>query len=557
MQQRAPIGARHCPARRASMAHGHSETGANSVIDSAAMRDRNACETGAGDGTVTGIQTRGWHAALAAAAALHMLLSLIVPQWPLVFVVGTGAFLLIAIARCIDAARREPARTFRWVALAVTLLLWLASYIVYPLIPRDTPLATSHAAFDTLLEMARMAPLFLLLAHNPATSAAPFRHVDMARAALFVLIASALLFPGMVSARADSYALGFMTAYGYNVWLKLALALFALIAWAVQPTRADRRFIGHVALLWVASVAVSITLNGYYLANGSSIPDSSLYWWPADLPFILFVLATLRPARDAGLGDHGFAARQRNVIAESIRRVAPSLLTAAMLAMALVIATRTPLAGLILGACVIGLHAVRSLMIEVRYVTTLDALETAHDTMSRLAERDHLTGIANRRAFDAELTDTWSAMRAQHQPFALLMIDLDAFKAFNEVAGSAAGDQCLQRCSWLLQAELGPDDLIARYGGAEFVVLARTASLHGAMKLAERLRLAIADEAIAHPASTHSIVTVSIGVAVAAAAPGDRTTRALLARVDDALARAKARGRNRVETAAWPLAAAG
>lgn len=77
------------------------------------------------------------------------------------------------------------------------------------------------------------------------------------------------------------------------------------------------------------------------------------------------------------------------------------------------------------------------------------------------------------------------------------------------------------------------------------------------MKLAERLRHTIADEAIAHPASTHGIVTVSIGVAVAAAAPGDRTTRALLARVDDALARAKARGRNRVETAAWPLAATG
>lgn len=66
-----------------------------------------------------------------------------------------------------------------------------------------------------------------------------------------------------------------MTAYGYNVWLKLALALFALIAWAVQPTAADRRFIGHVVLLWVGNVAISITLNSYYLANGSAIPDSS------------------------------------------------------------------------------------------------------------------------------------------------------------------------------------------------------------------------------------------------------------------------------------------
>jgi len=539
------------------MAHDRSEMVTNSDIESRTPRCRSAAEAGAGVEVAAKNRARGWYAALAAAAILHMLLSLIVPQWPLVFVVGTGAFLVIAIARCVDAAHREPARALRWYALALSLLLWLAFYVVFPLIPRDAPLGSSQAAFDTLLEMARMAPLFLLLAHNPASNAAPFRHIDLARAALFVLIATALLFPGLVSARTDSYALGFMTAYGYTVSLKIALALFALIAWAVQPTAADRRFIGHVALLWIGNVAISTTLNSYYLAIGSAIPDSSPYWWPADLPFILFVLATLRPARDTGEYDHGFAARQRNVIAESIRRVAPSLLTAAMLAMALVIATRTPFAGLVLGACVIGLHAVRSLMIEVRHVTTLDALESAHDTMSRLAERDHLTGIANRRVFDAELTEAWSTMRAQHQPFALLMIDIDTFKAFNEVAGSTAGDLCLQRCSWLLQAELGPDDLIARYGGAEFVVLARTASLHGAMKLAERLRHAIADEAIPHPASTHGIVTVSIGVAVAAAAPGDRTTRALLARVDDALARAKARGRNRVETAVWPLAAAG
>ena len=320
---------------------------------------------------------------------------------------------------------------------------------------------------------------------------------------------------------------------------------------------ADETPVGHVVLLWVGSVVLGLVLNAHYIATGATILDGSPYWWPADLPLILFVVATLRPSRESGQRERSFAAHQRSVIAESIRRVAPSLLTAAMLAMALVIATRTPLAGLILGACVIALHAVRALMIEVRHVTTLDALETAHDTMSRLAERDHLTGIANRRVFDAELTAAWSTMRAQHQPFALLMIDLDLFKALNEVAGSTAGDQCLQRCSWLLQAELGPDDLIARYGGAEFAVLARTASLHGAMKLAERLRHAIADEAMPHPASTHGIVTVSIGVAVAAAAPGDRTTRALLARVDDALARAKARGRNRVETAVWPLAAAG
>lgn len=506
---------------------------------------------------VTKNQARGWYAALAAAAAFHVLVSLLAPQWPLAFVATTGAFLAIVTARSLDAARRDPARAFRWYALALATALWLASYIAYGFMPRAAPLPMSQAAFDTLLEMARMAPLFLLLAHNPASSAAPFRNIDLARAALFVVIAAALLFPGMVSARADSYAVGFLTAYSYNIWLKIALALFALIAWAVQPTAADRRFVGHVVLLWVGSVVISIALNAHYIATGATIPDSSPYWWPADLPLILFVIATLRPARDTGEHDHGFVARQRSVIAESIRRIAPSLLTAAMLAMALVIATRTPLAGLILGACVIGLHAVRSLMIEVRYVTTLDALEAAHDTMSRLAERDHLTGIANRRAFDAALTDAWTAMREAHQPFALLMIDLDAFKAFNEVAGSAAGDRCLQRCSWLLQAELGPDDLIARYGGAEFVVLARTASLHGAMKLAERLRHAIADEAMAHPASTHGIVTVSIGVAVAAAAPGDRTTRALLARVDDALARAKARGRNRVETAAWPLAAAG
>lgn len=161
-----------------------------------------------------------------------------------------------------------------------------------------------------------------------------------------------------------------------------------------------------------------------------------------------------------------------------------------------------------------------------------------------LALKDALTGLANRRCFDETLAV--EARRAQRDgtSLALLMIDIDHFKLFNDTLGHVAGDACLQAVSKALESCVRrPSDLVARYGGEEMAVIMPATDSAGATVVAqlvlERLQLAN----IAHPGSPFGRVTVSIGMAVGAGAQLDSLPE-LIEAADQALYRAKAAGRN-------------
>ena len=160
---------------------------------------------------------------------------------------------------------------------------------------------------------------------------------------------------------------------------------------------------------------------------------------------------------------------------------------------------------------------------------------------------DGLTGIPNRRRFDEYLAnETRRACRAG-APLALLMLDVDHFKRFNDALGHIEGDACLRRVAQIAAAQLArPSDLLARYGGEEFAAVLPDTDLTGAINRAERIRAAVEQAQVRHPASPIGPhVTVSIGAAmVAPRAISDGP--ALLAAADQALYRAKEGGRNRV-----------
>jgi diguanylate cyclase (GGDEF)-like protein len=175
------------------------------------------------------------------------------------------------------------------------------------------------------------------------------------------------------------------------------------------------------------------------------------------------------------------------------------------------------------------------------------------------ASRDPLTGLSNRRHFDdriATLNDTTRAPKAA----ALIMIDIDHFKLFNDRYGHPAGDHCLKRVGGVLAAALrGRQDLAIRYGGEEFLLLLPETPLDAAIQVAERVRRAIETMAVPHETSpTSNHVTASIGVA---AGPLDGNLETLLAHADAALYKSKHAGRNQVQprfttreaiaTAAW------
>lgn len=164
------------------------------------------------------------------------------------------------------------------------------------------------------------------------------------------------------------------------------------------------------------------------------------------------------------------------------------------------------------------------------------------DQTKRLAATDALTGLMNRRAF---LEAIAKEKRNERLPLAVAILDVDHFKRVNDTKGHEAGDVVLKGVAEVLRKMARRSDLVARWGGEEFVVaLAQTADA-GARVAAERLRRAIADAI--HPLSNGEAVRVSVSIGMSIATTADWHLEELFAKADKALYLAKARGRNRVE----------
>jgi len=173
------------------------------------------------------------------------------------------------------------------------------------------------------------------------------------------------------------------------------------------------------------------------------------------------------------------------------------------------------------------------------------ALETTLNEMRELAERDPLTGVANRRHLDKMLLLQHEVLRRTGQPFSVIMADIDHFKRINDTFGHQVGDQALIRFAHELEELCRPNDIVGRFGGEEFLVILRDTRLTDALVVADRMRRAI------HRASPNEMaperMTASFGVA---AADQKETTQDLTHDVDAALYRAKTSGRNCVRFAA-------
>jgi diguanylate cyclase (GGDEF)-like protein len=180
--------------------------------------------------------------------------------------------------------------------------------------------------------------------------------------------------------------------------------------------------------------------------------------------------------------------------------------------------------------------------------------------LDRLLHMDALTGLGNRRCFDEALAAAWAHAEASRTPLGLVMFDIDHFKPFNDRLGHRAGDECLRALGAAVAACVRePGDTLARYGGEEFALILPGAMLADAAAAAERIRRAIVDLAIPHPASTQTgCLTVSLGVACAVpgiGGPGSMSVAspgALVEAADRCLYAAKRRGRNRLATDYYP-----
>jgi len=191
------------------------------------------------------------------------------------------------------------------------------------------------------------------------------------------------------------------------------------------------------------------------------------------------------------------------------------------------------------------------------------ALENANRHLAALAKSDGLTGLANRRHFDEVLDQELRRAQRVGSPLALIMLDVDRFKLFNDRYGHPAGDSCLRTIAdAVVEALHRPADLAARYGGEELAVVLPDTDAEGARHVAERIAEALRAAAITHADGIDGIVTASIGIAVhlpgSASAPpepsalelmGGDGAAALIGSADRALYAAKSGGRARIEMA--------
>jgi diguanylate cyclase (GGDEF)-like protein len=179
-------------------------------------------------------------------------------------------------------------------------------------------------------------------------------------------------------------------------------------------------------------------------------------------------------------------------------------------------------------------------------------LEMAYRKMAKLASTDPLTGLGNRRLFEDTLKAEWTRARRSNTSVAVLMIDVDHFKSYNDRFGHPAGDLCL--CA-IAQAILAmghrSSDLLARYGGEEFIFLMPETPLEDAARVAESMRILIGKLYDQPGSPLHCKVSISIGCAAFAPAPG-LFPDLLISSADEALYLAKRNGRNRVEIAETP-----
>ncbi len=191
-----------------------------------------------------------------------------------------------------------------------------------------------------------------------------------------------------------------------------------------------------------------------------------------------------------------------------------------------------------------------SYLILLRHEMQREELAYVNAELHRISSRDNLTGLANRHSFEVHCGTLWQQTLAAGAPFSAILIDIDKFKAVNDLRGHLYGDKVLARVASLLQQSLrGKDDFAARFGGEEFVVLLPDVTEQGALIVAERIRKMVevaGSPAIENPHAGQGMpTTVSCGVATCL--PSEAfCMENLLEAADKALYKAKRTGRNRV-----------
>ena len=426
---------------------------------------------------------------------------------------------LLAAAACLRQARQRRV-ALGWRATALAMLLWAGGMAMNMIDTLRGGDATGTPQISLLLYVVYGVPLVFVLARA--------RRERWAISLIDALLAALLgvLFFLHTRFHANAGEAGMNSVRLLFDIQNACIAAFALLRWASMDLPDRRAFFRVLAIYALAYLLVA----GYINHFSEYSPFGQYADLLIDLPFLL--LAVLAPR-----AHESMPAVERSGLRHAVQAGGPMILPLLLLVVATLVVDHArywALAGFV--AAIMG-FGLRSMLLQIGLLERQAAL----DALSRL---DGLTGVANRRQFDAVLQAEWNRACRQGSALSLLLIDIDHFKWFNDRHGHPAGDRCLQQVAAVLQATAARGgDLVARYGGEEFAVVAPATHPDSARELGECLRAAI--QAIPGDVLPQ-MVTISVGVA-GTGAPLLQSPEALLAGADVALYAAKRAGRNRVE----------
>ncbi len=384
---------------------------------------------------------------------------------------------------------------------------------------------------ESSLKSALLSGVFLLRFND--TLEAAYRSQNHRRAITifrFYGLIALVLFAGI-----GSVILQLMPAGSLQAWLQYNALAFCVVAalWALSWVRMMDRWFDYYATIGAGiSVALSLFVN-FTVPLGDATPLS--YIGTAYILFFSYCFVGLRFPLAMAAGWVG-----------GVIGILLTHLDGATVPWQMVNGTFT--AASVLGMCLAyGLD--RQERINFLQATLLR--QTLHKT-EQLSREDSLTGLSNRRYLNEMLDDEWNRALRYGMSIAIMIIDIDHFKRYNDKLGHLEGDKCLKQVADLIGGLAHRSgELAARYGGEEFVLLFPNMDMTTAEEHAERLMARLTSLAIPHPASEMRVVTVSIGIAACVPTPLMTVDQAMRS-ADEALYAAKANGRNRYEVAVIP-----
>lgn len=439
---------------------------------------------------------------------------------------GTFVFLIgspvLAGILCLLRAKRDGWEG--WLPLAAAMLLWAGGMAAttFGLMAMDVE---SEMSLSMLLYVLYGVPIIFALA-SPAEEAWYVRVVD-------ALLAGALgyVFFRYVSIMSTMEGTGVAGAAALRLMFDVEnvyILAFAGLRLAASTDAGQSRFLRVLTAYAGLYVLVAAYIN-------HAEWDSDFGHWPdllIDLPFLFLALAA------AGAPRFSLPAASRR-FALVVKAGSPLMIPVTLLTVSALLVGHDVTLVLTGAFAATAGYGIRSVLVQLRSYDEQDRL-------THLSHNDALTGVANRRLFDAVLQREVLRAQRDRTPLALLMIDIDHFKLLNDHLGHPVGDVRLRSVASTLQAcARSGSDLVARYGGEEFAVILPRTEASQSVPLAERMRAAVEDMHLASPAPDGR-VTVSIGLAHFM--PGTADAQALIDGADRALYEAKRGGRNRVGT---------